>query len=166
VSLIGLTDVSNVRIELEHGIVGHALVSGHAPQAHALTKGREESSTGIEVKAVHYLYYSKLEACRQAEMLYYRKEMRKRGRPKLKRKEFKKPFPMRFSELELSAFKDTAGEVPIRDWIRETLMAAVPLKTRAKVGILALINEATKTGSATFSLKGADSAETTSRQEK
>jgi hypothetical protein len=51
----------------------------------------------------------------------------KRGRPKtLKAKEVKKPFPMRFSDEELKTFKQAAGDQPLRDWIRETLLAATP----------------------------------------
>lgn len=48
------------------------------------------------------------------------------GRPKtLKKKEVKKPFPMRFSEMELLMFENAAGDTPVREWIRKTLLAAV-----------------------------------------
>jgi len=47
------------------------------------------------------------------------------GRPKtLKRKEVKKPFPMRFSEMELLRFENAARDIPLREWIRRTLVAA------------------------------------------
>jgi hypothetical protein len=50
--------------------------------------------------------------------------MKKRGRPKVKKSEFKKPFPMRFSDAELKAFKAAAGEAPVRDWMRKILVMA------------------------------------------
>lgn len=49
--------------------------------------------------------------------------MKKLGRPKtLKAKEVKKPFPMRFSEAELSTFKKAAGKRATRQWMRDSLM--------------------------------------------
>ena len=49
--------------------------------------------------------------------------MNKRGRPKSKKKEFKKPYPMRFSAAELALFKRAAGKQKVRAWMRETLVA-------------------------------------------
>ncbi|HWA24499.1 MAG TPA: hypothetical protein VG734_02410 [Lacunisphaera sp.] len=44
----------------------------------------------------------------------------------MKKKDFKKPFPMRFSDGELAAFKQAAGDRPLREWMRHTLLAATP----------------------------------------
>ena len=69
--------------------------------------------------------------------------MKKRGRPKVKKTEFKKPFPMRFSEAELKVFKHAAGDKPVREWIRETLWDASGLTAHAQGAVRAMINEAT-----------------------
>lgn len=51
---------------------------------------------------------------------------RKPGRPKtLKAKEVKKPFPMRFSDKELKVFKLAAGDQPLREWMRLTLIQSI-----------------------------------------
>ena len=49
--------------------------------------------------------------------------MPKRGRPKVKKAEFKKPFAMRFSEEELKSFKTAAGKLALRQWMRDSLVA-------------------------------------------
>ncbi len=64
--------------------------------------------------------------------------MPKRGRPKVKKKDFKKPFPMRFSDGELTAFKQAAGDKPLREWMRHTLLVATP----AYQGLKAMVDEA------------------------
>ena len=53
---------------------------------------------------------------------------KKRGRPKVTEQEFKKPYPMRFSEAELRLFKRAAGKQPVRKWMRETLLAKAKRK--------------------------------------
>lgn len=50
--------------------------------------------------------------------------MAKRGRPKLKKAEFKKPFAMRFSPEELKTFKTAAGTRALRQWMRDSLLAS------------------------------------------
>lgn len=50
--------------------------------------------------------------------------MPKRGRPKVKKAEFKKPFAMRFSDTELKTFKTAAGKRAMREWMRQSLLAA------------------------------------------
>ena len=51
--------------------------------------------------------------------------MKKRGRPKSKKADFKKPFPMRYSDKELKLFKLAAGAKPLREWMRETLIQSI-----------------------------------------
>lgn len=72
--------------------------------------------------------------------------MAKRGRPKVKKAEFKKPFPMRFSDAELKLFEEVAGKTPVRQWIRDTLYAAVGPERFAKLGLKLAIQEALTTG--------------------
>lgn len=58
------------------------------------------------------------------------------GRPKLKVKERKEVFPMRFSKEELIVFQQAAGDMPVRNWIRLTLLEAVVARSGEKVAAL------------------------------
>jgi hypothetical protein len=51
----------------------------------------------------------------------------KMGRPKLKKADVKRPFPMRFSDDELSRFKmmARADKLTVREWITKTLLEKV-----------------------------------------
>jgi hypothetical protein len=68
------------------------------------------------------------------------------GRPKLKAKERKEIFPLRLSALELQAIKDAAGDEPLAKWMRRTLLAAVPARSLAIIGLTALVDLAISGG--------------------
>ena len=70
--------------------------------------------------------------------------MKKRGRPKVKKREFKQPFAMRFSAAELESFQAAAGKQSLRDWMRETLVAATPAHHDTDAHLAAQAEEAAR----------------------
>jgi hypothetical protein len=66
------------------------------------------------------------------------------GRPKLKVKERKEVFPMRFSKAELTVFQQAAGDTPVREWIRLTLLTAAVARSGEKVAALVEAHEAVR----------------------
>lgn len=89
--------------------------------------------------------------------------MAKRGRPRVKKSEFKKVFPMRFSDLELRAFEATAGDTPLREWMRQTLLAAVPQSVLFKAGLRAVADYARQTGNDRIAIPLSDTGATPSK---
>lgn len=68
---------------------------------------------------------------------------KKLGRPRLKAKERKEIVPMRLSAIELKILKAAAKGQPLTTWMRETLLTAAGYKEYAKMGLAAMVNEAT-----------------------